>query len=387
MQKPLAGVRVLELARVLAGPWAGQTLADLGADVIKVERASGDETRQWGPPFVDKGDDKSAAYFHSCNRGKRSIVADLTTKRGQEIVRRLASLSDVLIENFKVGGLAKYGLDYGRLSILNPRLIYCSITGFGQDGPYAERAGYDFIIQGMSGIMDLTGEADGEPQKMGTAFADIFSALYSVIAIQAALRQRETTGEGQHIDMALFDCMTGVLANQAQNFLASGNAPKRMGNTHPNIVPYQVFETANGHIVIAVGNDGQFKRLCDVLGLEGLFGDSRYSSNRARLANRDEITVLIEAETRIRDRDELLGALEQAVVPAGPINSVDQVFDDPQFNFRGMKISPEGIPGLRTPITMSKSALDLEQSSPAIGQHTNEILEEIGIEPEPANDE
>lgn len=382
MQKPLAGIRVVELARVLAGPWAGQTLADPGAEVVKVEKPSGDETRQWGPPFVENGEDRSAAYFHSCNRGKRSIVADLTTERGQEIVRRLAATADVLLENFKVGGLAKYGLDYGRLASLNPRLVYCSITGFGQNGPYAERAGYDFIIQGMSGIMDLTGEADGEPQKMGTAFADIFAGLYSVIAIQAALRQRQTTGDGQHIDMALFDCMTGVLANQAQNFLASGIAPRRMGNTHPNIVPYQVFETNSGHIVIAVGNDGQFKRFCDSLGLEELPDDPRFSSNSARLANRDELSALIEMETRNFDRDVLLAVLEEAVVPAGPINSVAEVFDDPQFKFRGMKISPGGVPALRTPITMSKSDLKVDRPSPELGQHTAEILAEIGIEPE-----
>lgn len=382
MHKPLAGIRVVELARVLAGPWAGQTLADLGAEVIKIERPSGDDTRQWGPPFVENGEGCSAAYFHSCNRGKRSITADLKTERGQEIVRRLAATADVLIENFKVGGLAKYGLDYRRLSSLNPRLVYCSITGFGQSGPYAHRAGYDFIIQGMSGIMDLTGEADGQPQKMGMAFADIFAGLYSVIAIQAALRQRQTTGEGQHIDMALFDCMTGVLANQAQNFLASGVSPKRMGNAHPNIVPYQVFDTSSGHIVIAVGNDGQFKRLCDVLKLEALPDNPRFASNSARLANRVELSALIETETRRFDRDKLLTVLEEATVPAGPINTVEEVFNDPQFNYRGMEISPGGIPAIRTPITMSKSDLDLDRPSPKLGQHTAEILEEIGMDTE-----
>lgn len=382
MHKPLAGIRVVELARVLAGPWAGQTLADLGAEVIKIERPSGDDTRQWGPPFVENGEGCSAAYFHSCNRGKRSITADLKTERGQEIVRRLAATADVLIENFKVGGLAKYGLDYRRLSSLNPRLVYCSITGFGQSGPYAHRAGYDFIIQGMSGIMDLTGEADGQPQKMGMAFADIFAGLYSVIAIQAALRQRQTTGEGQHIDMALFDCMTGVLANQAQNFLASGVSPKRMGNAHPNIVPYQVFDTSSGHIVIAVGNDGQFKRLCDVLKLEALPDNPRFASNSARLANRVELSALIETETRRFDRDKLLTVLEEVTVPAGPINTVEEVFDDPQFNYRGMEISPGGIPAIRTPITMSKSDLDLDRPSPKLGQHTAEILEEIGMDTE-----
>ena len=267
MNKPLEGVRVVELARILAGPWIGQTLADLGAEVIKVESPEGDDTRTWGPPYIETEGERAAAYYHACNRGKRSVVADFTTPEGQKLVRRLAETSDVLIENFKVGGLAKYGLDYAALNAVNPRLIYCSVTGFGQTGPYAQRAGYDFMIQGMAGIMDLTGDPQGEPQKMGVAFADIFTGVYGVVAIQAALLQRARTGLGQHIDMALLDCMSGVLANQAMNYLASGVAPTRLGNSHPNIAPYQTFAVADGHIIIAVGNDQQFLRLCGVLGL------------------------------------------------------------------------------------------------------------------------
>ncbi len=273
-ETPLAGIRVIELARVLAGPWAGQVLADLGAEVVKVESLEGDGTRQWGPPFIERDGERTAAYFHACNRGKRSVTADFATESGRALVRDLAAGADVLIENFKAGGLKKYGLDYESLRPLNPRLIYCSITGFGQDGPYAARAGYDFMIQGMAGIMDLTGEPDGPPEKMGVAFADIFTGLYSVIGIQAALVQRERTGLGQHIDMALFDCMTGVLANQAMNYLASGVAPKRMGNAHPNIAPYQTLPVADGYFIVACGSDVQFRRLTGILGLAGYGGRS-----------------------------------------------------------------------------------------------------------------
>ncbi|MBL8583340.1 MAG: CoA transferase, partial [Rhizobiaceae bacterium] len=278
-ETPLAGLKVIELARILAGPWIGQTLADLGADVIKVESPEGDDTRKWGPPWIDVGDDHSAAYFHACNRGKRSVVVDFSKPAGQETIRRLVGGADVLIENFKVGGLKKYGLDYETLSAVNPRLIYCSITGFGQDGPYASRAGYDFMIQGMGGIMDLTGEPAGEPQKIGVAFADIFTGVYGVVAVQAALLQRERTGLGQHIDMALFDTMTGVLANQAMNFLASGVAPRRLGNAHPNIAPYQTFAVSDGHLIVAVGNDQQFARFCAVLGVDALAQDARFATN------------------------------------------------------------------------------------------------------------
>ena len=339
--KPLEGLKVLELARILAGPWVGQLLADLGADVVKVERpGAGDDTRGWGPPFVEAADggDLSAAYFHSCNRGKRSIAADFETPEGQELVRKLAAHADVVIENFKVGGLKKYGLDYASLKQVNPRLVYCSITGFGQDGPYASRAGYDFMIQGMGGIMDLTGDPDGEPQKIGVAYVDIFTGVYSVVGILAALRQRDATGEGAHLDMALLDVQTSVLANQAMNYLASGKAPRRMGNAHPNIVPYQVFPVADGHVIVAVGNDGQFARLVAVLGRPELAQDERFRSNAGRVGHRAELAPLLTGLTLTFTREDLLSALEKQGVPAGPINTVADVFADPQVIARGMKI-------------------------------------------------
>ena len=351
---PLKDLKVVELARVLAGPWIGQTLADLGADVIKVESPDGDETRYWGPPSIETGGETTAAYFHACNRGKRSIVADFSTPEGRRIVVELARSADILIENFKGGGLQKYGLDYSSLSAINPRLIYCSVTGFGQTGPYAARAGYDFMIQGLSGIMDLTGDPAGEPQKMGVAFADIFTGLYGVIAIEAALLARAQTGRGQHIDMALFDCMTGVLANQAMNFLASGVSPTRMGNIHPNIAPYQTFPVRDGRIIIAVGNDSQFLKLCQVLGLENIASTAEFADNARRVANRLELAAYLTNATKSWPRDALLSALEAAGVPAGPINSVADVFNDPQFQFRDMRINPDGVPGLRTPIVMSE---------------------------------
>jgi crotonobetainyl-CoA:carnitine CoA-transferase CaiB-like acyl-CoA transferase len=374
---PLKGLRVIELARILAGPWIGQVLADLGADVIKVESPEGDDTRKWGPPWIDIDGERSAAYFHACNRGKRSIVADFSTPDGQEVVRRLVAGADVLIENFKVGGLAKYGLDAATLASLNPRLITCSITGFGQDGPYAQRAGYDFMIQGMGGIMDLTGDPAGEPQKIGVAFADIFTGLYGVIAIEAALVERERTGRGKQIDMALFDAMAGVLANQAMNYLASGVAPRRMGNAHPNIVPYQTFRVADGFIIIAVGNDEQYRRLCGVIGLDS--GDERFATNALRVANRAELSPMIEALTLGWKRDELLAALEKAVVPAGPINSVADVFADPQFIHRAMRISPDGIPGVRTPITFEDGPAASGLRAPKLSEHGTEIRREIGL--------
>jgi crotonobetainyl-CoA:carnitine CoA-transferase CaiB-like acyl-CoA transferase len=375
----LEGVRVVELARILAGPWIGQTLADLGADVIKVESPEGDDTRRWGPPFIDTEGERSAAYFHSCNRGKRSITADFATERGREIVRRLAARSDVLIENFKVGGLKKFGLDYESLSALNPRLIYASVTGFGQTGPYAERAGYDFLIQGMSGYMDVTGDPHGEPQKVGVAVCDLFTGLYGVIAVQAALIERERTGRGQRIDLALFDTMGAMLANQAMNYLASGIAPRRMGNAHPNIAPYQTLPVADGYFIIAVGNDGQFGRLCATLGVEALAADPRFLTNAARVAHREALERELTARTRLWKRDQLLAALEKAVVPAGPINSVADLFADPQFVARGMKIAPQGTPGVRSPIAMSASPLALERRSPRLGEHEAEILREIGL--------
>ncbi|WP_182083972.1 CaiB/BaiF CoA-transferase family protein [Aureimonas sp. ME7] len=369
---PLRGIKVLELARILAGPWIGQTLADLGAEVIKVEAPEGDDTRRWGPPFVEHGGERVAAYFHACNRGKRSVVADFSTPEGCALVRRLAGEADVLVENFKVGGLRKFGLDYETLSATNPRLVYCSVTGFGQDGPYAARAGYDFMIQAMSGIMDLTGEPDGQPQKIGVAFADIFTGLYGTIAIQAALRKREATGRGDHIDMALMDAMTGVLANQALNYFAGGTAPKRLGNAHPNIVPYQSFAVADGHIVIACGNDRQFARLATIIGESDLAGDPRFATNEARVAHRAGLIAIMEGRMRLMTRDALLGQLEREGVPAGPINTLADVFADPQVRHRGMRIEPGGVPGLRTPIRFAGADLSLERPSPRLGEMDGE---------------
>ncbi|QWK78659.1 CaiB/BaiF CoA transferase family protein [Ochrobactrum sp. BTU1] len=370
---PLAGLKVIELARILAGPWVGQTLSDLGADVIKVESPEGDDTRTWGPPFIEVEGEKSAAYFHACNRGKQSIIADFRSDEGRELVRKLVADADVVIENFKLGGLDKYGLDYESLKAINPRLIYCSITGFGHTGPYAERAGYDFMIQGMGGIMDLTGEPDGQPQKIGVAFADIFTGLYSVIAIQSALIMRERTGKGQHIDMALFDCMSAVLANQAMNYLASGVSPKRMGNAHPNIAPYQTLPVSDGYFIIACGNDGQFAKLTALLGVGEIARDSRFLTNASRVANRDALTAMLEERTTQWLRDDLLAALAKAGVPAGPINTVADVFADPQFIARQMRIDPDGVPGLRTPIRFSDAELKLDRRSPKLGEHKNDI--------------
>lgn len=367
------GLKVVELARILAGPWIGQTLADLGADVIKVESPEGDDTRRWGPPFIESGGSRAAAYFHACNRGKRSMIADFRDPADVAVVQKLITGADVVIENFKVGGLGKYGLDYETLAALNPRLVYCSITGFGQDGPYAERAGYDFLIQGMSGIMDLTGEPSGPPQKIGVAFADIFTGLYGVVAIQAALAQRQRTGLGQRIDMSLFDCMTGVLANQAMNFLATGTAPSRLGNAHPNIAPYQTFPVEDGHLIVAVGNDSQFARFVAVLGLAELAGDARFASNESRVANRVALTGLIEVRSKRWRRDLLLRALEAKGVPAGPINTVADVFADPQIVYRGLQIAPDGVPGVRSPISMSAAELSLERRAPMLGEHDAEI--------------
>ncbi|MEO1191597.1 MAG: CaiB/BaiF CoA-transferase family protein [Pseudomonadota bacterium] len=385
MTSPYSGLKVLELARILAGPWIGQTFADLGADVIKVESPGGDDTRGWGPPFVrdEKGEPLDAAYFHASNRGKRSIVVDLKSEEGRAVVRQLAAQSDVFVENFKKGGLARFGLDYASLKEINPRLIYCSVTGFGQDGPYASRAGYDYIIQGMSGIMDLTGDPEGEPQKIGVAFADIFTGLYGVIAIQAALAERERTGKGQWIDMALLDCMTAVLANQAQNLFVSGTPPKRLGNAHPNIVPYQVLPAADGPFIIAAGNDAQFQRFCALLGVPELAEDPRFATNQQRVANREIITPLLSELTAKKPRAALLEELEAAGVPAGPINSLDQVFADPQVQARGVRVElPSTGAGplsyLRTPITFSNSQMTLERGAPRLGEHTEEVLEELG---------
>jgi crotonobetainyl-CoA:carnitine CoA-transferase CaiB-like acyl-CoA transferase len=371
MDKPLAGLRVVELARILAGPWAGQLLADLGADVIKIERpGTGDDTRQWGPPFVTglHGDELGAAYFHACNRGKSSVAVDLDSAGGQEQVRALAADADVLIENFKVGGLARYGLDYPSLAALNPRLIYCSITGFGQTGPYAPRAGYDFIIQAMGGAMSLTGEPDGAPQKSGVAYADLFTGLYATVAILAALRGRESSGKGAYIDMALLDTQVAVLANQALSWMASGEVPGRMGNGHAALVPYQAFRVADGEVIVAVGNDRQFERLCAILGLEALARDERFRTNPARVANRAALIPLLEQAIAKRGRTELSEALEAAGIPAGPINAVDAVFADPQVIHRGLRLDMEGVPGLASPIVIDGKRQTAESASPKLGQ-------------------
>ena len=388
--KPLQGVKVVELARILAGPWAGQALADLGAEVIKVERPGvGDDTRQWGPPFLEgeHGERLDAAYFHSCNRGKKSVAVDFERPEGQDIVRRLIAGADVLIENFKTGGLAKYGLDYASLSKVNPRLIYCSITGFGHDGPYAHRAGYDFIIQGMGGMMDLTGEAEREGQKPGVAIADIFTGLYAVIAIQAALRQRETTGRGAEIDMALFDTQLAVLANQAMNFFVTGAPPRRMGNAHPNLVPYQVFEALDGPVIVACGNDRQARDFCRIVGRADLNDDPAYRSNADRIKNRAAyIGALAEATLQVR-RADLLAALEAANVPAGPINTVAEAFADPQALARGMRLDLPATdvrggtaPAQRAPIRIDGVGQVAERAAPRLGEHTREVLAALGLD-------
>lgn len=372
---PLAGLKVVELARILAGPWAGQTLADMGADVIKVESPSGDDTRTWGPPFIERDGDRSAAYFHCCNRGKKSVCIDFRTVEGQAQVRKLIADADVLIENFKVGGLAKYGLDYESLKEINPRLIYCSVTGFGLDGPYAHRAGYDYIIQGMSGLMSITGEPTGQPQKVGVAITDIFTGVYAATAILAALHQRHTTGMGQQIDMALFDVATSITANQAMNYLATGTAPNRMGNAHPNIVPYQVFDCADGFIIIAVGNDGQFSKFCNLLGQPQLASNPDYQTNADRLQNRTTLAEILGGLTKGWTKSDLLAACEDRGVPAGPINDLGEVFDDPQIIHRQMRISPDGVPGVRSPVRFSDADLSLENASPKLGEH-QDILNE-----------
>ncbi|QKD03108.1 CaiB/BaiF CoA transferase family protein [Mesorhizobium loti] len=384
-EPPLKGVRVVELARILAGPWAGQLLADLGADVIKVESPDGgDDTRKWGPPFVmsHNGENLSAAYYHSCNRGKRSIAIDFSTPEGAQTIRRLVATSDVLIENFKLGGLKKYGLDYASLRQINPRLVYCSITGFGQDGPYAPRAGYDFIIQAMAGMMSITGEVGREPQKAGVAISDIFTGLYSVIAIQAALRHADQTGEGQHIDMALFDTQISALGNQNLNYLVSGKSPVQMGNAHMNIAPYEVVPVRDGHIILAVGNDGQFAKFCAAVGLDELSTNPDFATNPARVANRVKLRERMIEALKTWDRDPLLAKLEAASVPASPINTIGQMFADPQTIARGMRLDLDDghgnlLPSVRAPMVMSETPLVYERPSPRLGEHTDEILAEL----------
>jgi crotonobetainyl-CoA:carnitine CoA-transferase CaiB-like acyl-CoA transferase len=368
----------LELARILAGPWAGQTLADLGADVIKIESPDGDETRRWGPPFVrysDGGED--AAYFHSCNRGKRSVVADFRTQQGRARVRELCAGADVVIENFRAGDLARYGLDAATLRATHPRLIWCSITGFGLNGPCADRPGYDFVVQAMGGIMDLTGEPEGEPQKPGVAYADLFTGLYSVIAIQAALRERERTGQGTLIDMALFDTQVAVLANQAMNFLVSGQAPRRMGNAHPNLVPYQTFRVADGQLVIAVGSDAQFRALTRVVDAERMADDARFATNAARVKNREQVIGMLQPRLLRWQRAPLFEALRRAGVPAGPINALDEVFAEPQLAARGMVYEVrsrdgESIPSIRVPVHMPGIDMSAARAAPRLGEHQRE---------------
>jgi len=346
--QPLKGITVIDMSRILAGPWAGQVLADLGATVIKIERPEvGDDTRHWGPPYLkdrDGNDTNDAAYFFSANRGKQSVCIDITTQKGQAEVRELIATADILIENYKVGGLAKYSLDYPSLKDVNPGLIYCSITGFGQTGPYAERAGYDFMIQAMGGLMSITGEPDtkgGMPTKVGVAVSDIFTGLYSVIGIQAALHERQSTGIGKHIDMALFDCSAAILANQASNHLIGGVSPERLGNAHPNIVPYQVFASADGHLIVAVGNDGQFKSLCKVIDLPELAQSREYMTNSARVKNRDALSEKLQKMLLTRTTSKWLTILESVNVPCGPINTIEQVFQDPQLISRDMLHSEE----------------------------------------------
>ncbi|HSX88215.1 MAG TPA: CaiB/BaiF CoA-transferase family protein [Pseudomonas sp.] len=389
MSGALSHLRVLDLSRVLAGPWAGQILADLGAEVIKIERPGvGDDTRHWGPPFASNAAGEStgeAAYYLSANRNKQSLTVDFTRAEGQRIVRELAAKADILIENFKVGGLAAYGLDYAALKELNPKLIYCSITGFGQNGPYAKRAGYDFMIQGLGGLMSLTGRAADEegagPVKVGVALTDILTGLYSTAAILAALASREQTGAGQHIDMALLDVQVACLANQAMNYLTTGTAPKRLGNAHPNIVPYQDFPTADGDFILTVGNDSQFRKFCEVAGLTALADDPRFSSNKARVAHRGELIPLIRQATVFKTTAEWIDALERAGVPCGPINDLAQVFADPQVQARGLRFElphalAGSVPQVASPIRLSATPIQHRNAPPLLGEHTEQVLQQ-----------
>lgn len=383
MAGPLAGLRVLDLTRVLAGPWATQTLADLGAEVIKIEKpGEGDDTRGWGPPFLEGGD---AAYFASANRGKHSVCIDIAKPEGQNLIKALAAKSDILIENFKVGGLAKYGLDYESLKATHPSLIYCSITGFGQNGPYANRAGYDFMIQGMSGLMSITGEPDGQPMKVGVAFADVFTGLYSVIGILGALHHRNKTGQGQYIDMALLDSQVAVLANQGLNYLVGGKVPQRLGNAHPNIVPYQTFATADGHIIVAVGNDRQFTEYCRIISVTV---DAKFASNRGRVEGRAELIPLLVPAMKKQTTAHWVAAFESASVPCGPINTIDQVFADPQVLARGLQIGQtreDGVqvPGIANPIVMTETPIEYTKAAPRLGGDTDQVLNQLlGLTPD-----
>lgn len=390
MPGALSHIRVLDLSRVLAGPWAGQILADLGAEVIKVERpGSGDDTRHWGPPYIkdaEGNDSREAAYFQCANRNKQSLTLDFTQPEGQRLVRELAAQCDVVLENFKVGGLKAYGLDYESLKAVNPRLIYCSITGFGQNGPYAKRAGYDFMIQGLGGLMSLTGKPDGEdgagPTKVGVALTDILTGLYATIGVLAALNAREQSGSGQYIDVALLDVQVACLANQAMNYLATGNAPKRLGNAHPNIVPYQDFPSADGDFILAVGNDGQFRKFCEVAGLPALADNPRFSTNKARVAHRAELIPLLRQATVFRTTAEWVSLLEAAGVPCGPINDLAQVFADPQVQARGLRLDlVNGLgsttPQVASPLHLSDTPVEYRAAPPLLGEHSATILQRL----------
>ncbi|MBJ7548156.1 CoA transferase, partial [Pseudomonas sp. OA3] len=381
MSGALSHIRVLDLSRVLAGPWAGQIFGDLGAEVIKVERpGSGDDTRHWGPPYIkdaEGNDSREAAYFQSTNRNKQSLTLDFTQSEGQRLVRELVAQCDVLLENFKVGGLAAYGLDYESLKAINPRLIYCSITGFGQSGPYAKRAGYDFMIQGLGGLMSLTGRPEGEegagPMKVGVALTDILTGLYATVGVLAALNQREQSGVGQHIDVALLDVQVACLANQAMNYLATGVSPKRLGNAHPNIVPYQDFPSADGNFILAVGNDGQFRKFCEVAGIANLADDPRFVTNKARVAHRAELIPLLRQATVFKTTAQWIEQLEKAGVPCGPINDLQQVFADPQVQARGLRLDlPNALgsstPQVASPLRLSATPVAYRSAPPLLGQ-------------------
>jgi len=391
----LAGLKVLDLSRVLAGPWCTQILADLGADVVKIERpVSGDDTRHWGPPFLkdaDGVDTNQATYFTACNRNKRSVTIDMAKPEGQALLRQMAAQSDIVVENFKVGGLKQYGLDYESLRALNPRLIYCSITGFGQDGPYAERAGYDLLVQASSGMMSITGRADGEPGgggvRVGVALTDIFTGVYASSAIMAALQVRHRTGLGQHIDMALLDVGMAILANQAAGFLNTGDVPTRQGNTHPSLAPYQDFPTADGAMLLAIGNDGQFARFCEAVGQPDWAADPRFATNTLRVKNREVLIPAMEAVTRTRSTAQWVSLFEDKAVPCGPINNLRQAFDDPQVLARGLRVelprdAGDGISSIASvasPLRLSDTPSVLRRAPPALGQHTDEVLQSMGL--------
>ena len=395
----LAGIKVLDLSRVLAGPWCTQVLADLGADVVKVERPGlGDDTRQWGPPFLkdaEGNDTTQASYFTACNRNKRSVTIDMATPEGQALIKQMALQADIVVENFKVGGLKQYGLDHESLRALNPRLIYCSVTGFGQDGPYAERAGYDLMVQAMTGMMSITGRADtepgGGPLRVGVAVIDLFTGMYASNAILAALHVRDNattgTGQGQHIDMALLDVGMAVLANQASGFLATGKAPGRMGNSHPSLAPYQDFPTQDGNMLLAIGNDGQFQRFCAAAGQPDWAVDARFTTNTLRVQHRSELIPMMEAVTRTRSTAAWIALLEDKAVPCGPINTIAQAFDDAQVKARGLRVelprsAGDGIrtiAGVASPLRLSANPPVLRNAPPALGQHTDEVLAELGL--------